>query len=464
MPLSKYGNQNKNPPYFGEFTGVLMRLKTFAGGVHPPDNKHYSASIPIEDLAVPPKVIIHMSQHIGSPSTPIVSVGEQVKTGQLIAESTGFVSIPQHSSISGKITKIDRFLHANGSISQAIEISSDGNDEWIELSDDENYMDLPIEEMKQRVGKAGICGMGGAGFPTFVKLSPPADKPIDTVILNGVECEPYLSSDHRLMLEKGEDIVRGLKLIMKMVGAKVGMIGIEANKPDAIELMSKICSKEASLSVVPLQLRYPQGAEKQLIFAATGRKVPNGGGLPSAVGVVVQNVGTAFAIYEAVRYQKPLIERIISVTGSVVKQPKNFRARIGSPFQDLVEACGGLNQEPGKYISGGPMMGFAIPSLEASMGKGSSGLVVLNKKEASDIEERDCLRCARCVDVCPMDLMPALMVSQVKVKNLDMAVKMGLNDCIKCGSCAYVCPAHIRLVQWIDTGKIRWAEAQRNKK
>ena len=441
-----------------------MRLKTFAGGVHPPDNKHSTAHLSIEDLAVPPQVVIHMSQHIGSPSLPIVSVGDEVKAGQLIAEATGFISIPQHASISGKITKIDRFLHATGSISQAIQISSDGKDDFIQLTDDENYMDLSIEEMKQRVSKAGICGMGGAGFPTFVKLSPPADKPIDTVILNGVECEPYLTSDHRLMLEKSKEIIQALKLIIKMVGAKQGMIGIEANKPDAIELMSKLCEKESSLSVVPLQLRYPQGAEKQLIFASTGRKVPNAGGLPSAVGVIVQNVSTAFAIYEAIRYQKPLIERIITVTGSVVTQPKNLRARIGTPFQELVDACGGLNQEPGKFISGGPMMGFAIPSLEASMGKGSSGLVVLNQKEALDIQERDCLRCARCVDVCPMDLMPALMVSHVKVKNLNMAVKMGLNDCIKCGSCAYVCPAHIRLVQWIDTGKLRWAEAQRSKK
>ena len=440
-----------------------MRLKTFAGGVHPPDNKHMSASLPIEDLAVPTQVVIHMSQHIGAPSKPVVSVGDEVKAGQLIAEATGFVSIPQHASISGKVTKIDRFMHPTGSIGQAIQITSDGKDEWLEFADDANYMDLSAEEMKERVNKAGICGMGGAGFPTFVKLSPPADKPIDTVILNGVECEPYLTSDHRLMLEKGECIIQGLKLIMKMVGAKQGMIGIEANKPDAIELMTNLCAKETVLSVVPLQLRYPQGAEKQLIYAATKRKVPNAGGLPAAVGVIVQNVGTAYAIYEAIRYQKPLIERIITVTGSVVKQPKNLRARIGTPFQDLVDACGGFNQEPGKYICGGPMMGFAIPSLDASVGKGSSGLVILNRKEASDIEERDCLRCARCIDVCPMDLMPSLIVSYVKIGDLDNAVKMGLNDCIKCGSCAYVCPAHIRLVQWIDTGKISWAEAQRKK-
>jgi electron transport complex protein RnfC len=305
--------------------------------------------------------------------------------------------------------------------------------------------------------------MGGAGFPTHVKLSPPEDKPIDTVILNGVECEPYLTSDYRLMLEKGSDIVTGLKLIMKIVGAKKGIIGIEANKPDAIKLMEKLLADEPYLEVVGLKLRYPQGAEKQLIYAATKRKVP-AGGLPMAVGVVVQNVGTAYAVYEAIRFRKPLVQRVISITGSPVNKPGNLLARIGTPFSELVEFCGGTKETVGKIISGGPMMGFALPSLEATMGKGSSGLVLMNEKDARLMEEQSCLRCARCVDVCPMNLLPSLIASAVKYKNLDMAVSAGLNDCMKCGSCAYVCPAQIRLVQWIDTGKIRYAEAQRAKK
>jgi len=443
--------------------GVLMRLKTFPGGVHPPDEKKYSASVPIVDIPIPQKVTIHLSQHIGSPSKPIVSVGDEVLTGQKIAESTGFVSLNQHSSISGKVTAIGNFANATGSNSMAIQITGDGLDKWIELTDEPNFIDLPLEEMKKRIGEAGICGMGGAGFPTLVKLSPPDDKPIDTVILNGVECEPYLTSDHRLMLEKTVEIVLGMKLIMKILGAQKGMIGIEANKPDAIAKMQEITKNEPAIKVVPLQLRYPQGAEKQLIYAATKRKVP-AGGLPMAVGVVVQNVATAFAIYEAIRYQKPLVQRVITVTGSPVVSPKNIMARIGTPLSELIEFCGGTSEEVGKVICGGPMMGFALPSLEATIGKGSGGLVLLNKKAASLNEEGNCLRCARCVDVCPMNLVPCMIVSAIKYNNLDLAVKSGLNDCIKCGACAYVCPAQIRLVQYIDTGKIRYAETKQAKK
>lgn len=440
-----------------------MRLRSFPGGVHPHDHKHFSASAKIENLPIPKRVVIPISQHIGAPSTPVVKVGDVVKTGQVIAEASGFVSIPQHASISGKITKVDSFPHPCGGKQTAIEITGDGLDEWIELADDANFAELPVSEMKERVAAAGICGMGGAGFPTFVKLSPPADKPIDTVILNGVECEPYLTSDYRLMMEHAEDIIKGLKLIMKIVNAKSGIVGIEANKPDAIALMEKLLAKEENLRVVGLKLRYPQGAEKQLIYAATKRKVPSGG-LPMAIGVVVQNVGTAAAVYEAIRYRKPLVERIITVTGSVVKNPKNLRARIGTPYSVLVDYCGGTTAPIGKVISGGPMMGFALPDLFAPMAKGSSGLVLMNDLEARLMEEKSCLRCARCVDVCPMNLMPSLIAAAVKHKNLDMAVNAGLLDCMKCGSCAYVCPAQIRLVQWIDTGKVRHAELLRAKK
>jgi len=440
-----------------------MRLKTFPGGVHPHDFKHYSASAKVEVMPLPARVVIPLSQHIGAPSTPIVAVGDEVKTGQLIAEASGFVSISQHASISGKVTKIDRFPHPVGTPQTAIEITGDGKDEWVPLADDPRLLDLPANELKERIQAAGLCGMGGAGFPTSVKLSPPQDKPIDTVILNGVECEPYLTSDYRLMLERAQDVIAGLKVIMKVVSASKGVIGIEANKPDAIAHLGSLCAKESNLSVVPLKLRYPQGAEKQLIYAATRRSVP-AGGLPMAVGVVVQNVGTAVAIYEAARYRKPLVERIISVTGPIVKKPSNLLARIGTPYAELVDHCGGLTEPAAKIISGGPMMGFAIPDLEAPVAKGSSGLVVFGEKDSKLMEEHPCLRCAHCVDVCPMNLMPSLIASYVKNKDLDNAVKFGLNDCMKCGCCAFVCPAHIRLVQWIDTGKVRWAEQQRAKK
>ncbi len=441
-----------------------MSLKTFPGGVHPHDFKHYSEKAAIAVLPVPSKVIIPLSQHIGAPSNPVVAVGDEVKAGQLIAEPGGFVSIPQHASISGKVTKIDMFPHPVGTTQMAIEITSDGQDNWIDLVDESDYMSLTAEEMKKRIAAAGICGMGGAGFPTHVKLSPPADKPIDTVILNGVECEPYLTSDYRIMMEKAQDIISGLKVIMKVLGAANGHIGIEANKPDAIKLMEDLTKNEKNINVVGLKLRYPQGAEKQLIFAATRRKVPSKGGLPMAVGVVVQNVGTAIAIYEAVRYKKPLVDRVIAVTGSVVANPGNLKVRIGTPMSVLVEHCGGTKGELGKIISGGPMMGFAVPNLDAPVGKGSSGLVLLNKKEAHILEERTCLRCGRCVDVCPMNLFPSLIAQACKNQDLETANKAGMTDCMKCGSCAYVCPAHIRLVQWIDTGKIKWAEIQRNKK
>ncbi|HOA28888.1 MAG: electron transport complex subunit RsxC [Candidatus Cloacimonetes bacterium] len=439
-----------------------MRLKTFPGGIHPHDEKHYSAAAPITIFPTPQRVIIHLSQHIGTPSTPIVEVGDVVQRGQKIAEASGFVSIPQHASISGKVSKIGKFLHPTGTMAMGIEITQDGSDNALEMIDDPGYMDLEIAELKRRVGDAGICGMGGAGFPSIVKLSPPEDKPIDTVILNGVECEPFLTSDYRLMLERAEDIITGLKLIMKMVNAKKGMIGIEANKPDAIMKMEQLLAKESNLEVVGLRMQYPQGAEKQLIYAATKRKVP-AGGLPMAVGVVVQNVGTALAIYEAIRYQKPLIDRVISVTGSPVAKPMNLLAPIGTLYSELVDFCGGAKETVGKAISGGPMMGFALPSLDAAMTKGSSGLVLFGEKDARSLAEHTCLRCARCVDVCPMNLVPSIIANAVKYKDLDLAVQAGVNDCIKCGSCAYVCPAQIRLVQYIDTGKIRYAEAQRKK-
>ena len=441
-----------------------MNLKTFPGGVHPHDFKHFSKNSPITELPLPERVVIPLSQHIGAPSNPVVKVGDEVLTGQLIAEPGGFVSIPQHATISGKVTKIDIFPHPVGTSQIAVEITGDGEDKWIELADETDYMSLPAQEMKERIKNAGICGMGGAGFPTHVKLSPPADKPIDTVILNGVECEPFLTSDYRLLLERSEDILKGLKIIMKILGAKQGFVGIEVNKPDAIEIMEKLTASESNLNVVALKLRYPQGAEKQLIYAATKRRVPNRGGLPMAVKVVVQNVGTAVAVYEAVRYKKPLIDRVIAVTGSVIAKPGNLKARIGTSFSLLVEFCGGTTGEVGKIISGGPMMGFSVPNLDPPMIKGSSGLVLFDIKEAHILQEQTCLRCGRCVDVCPLNLFPSLIAQAVKVKDFETADKAGMTDCMKCGSCAYVCPSHIRLVQWIDTGKIKWAEIQRNKK
>lgn len=438
-----------------------MGLKSFPGGIHSDDYKRYSKGSPIEQFPLPDKVVIPLCQHIGAPSKPVVKVGDEVKTGQIISEAGGFVSIPMHSSITGKVTKIGRFPHPIGNMQQAIEITRSGEDQWIELTDESDFLALSEEEMKTRIRDAGICGMGGAGFPTHVKLSPPPDKKIDTVIINGVECEPYLTADYRLMIEKYEEILNGLKIIMKIVGAKRGFIGIEANKPDAITLFKERLSKEKNLDVVGLELKYPQGAEKQLIYACTKRKVPNKGGLPMDVGIIVQNVGTAIAAYEAVRYKKPLIERVITITGRIVNKPKNLNVRIGTMFNELLDYCEGTTEEIAKIISGGPMMGYAISTLNTPMAKGSSGLILFSKEEAAKRNEQTCIRCCSCVDVCPMNLLPSMIVSAVKFEDWDKARGAGVMDCIKCGCCAFVCPSHIKLIQWIDIGKNKITEIDR---
>lgn len=436
-----------------------MGLKTFPGGIHTHDYKRLSKHSAIEKLPRPSKVIIPLSQHIGAPSVPVVKVGDQVKAGQVIAEPNGFVSIYSHASISGKITKIANFPHPAGTIQKAIEITASEESNAIELVDDDPAK-LSADEMRSRVQQAGICGMGGAGFPTHVKLSPPKEKPIDTVILNGVECEPYLTADYRLMLEKTDEIIEGLKLIMKITDAKEGVIGIEANKPDVIKQMKQKTKNMDNIRVLGLKLKYPQGAEKQLIYAATKRCVPNKGGLPMDVGVIVQNIGTAFAMYEAIKYKKPLIERVITVSGRIVNNPKNILAPIGTRFSDLLEYCEGTSEDIGKVISGGPMMGFAIPDLDSPMIKGSSGLLLLNKKEAQKEAEHTCIRCGSCVDVCPMNLVPSMIAQSVRYEQFDFAERYGVMDCMKCGCCAFVCPAHIKLIQWIDIGKLKVTESK----
>ncbi|MBL7087164.1 MAG: electron transport complex subunit RsxC [Candidatus Cloacimonetes bacterium] len=431
-----------------------MRAKTFKGGVHPHDFKYLSNKVPIEDFPAPDKVIIHLSQHIGAPSNPIVKVGDFVKKGQKISEADGFVSIPMHSPISGKIVKIGNYPHPLGTIQQAIEIENNGKNEWIDsLEDNESYMALPVDEMKNRIKEAGICGMGGAGFPTHVKLSPPKEKPIDTAILNGVECEPFLTADHRLMLEKPDEIISGLRIIMKILNAKKGIIGIELNKKDAIKIFKSKLKNSKNMKVVPLKLRYPQGAEKQLIYAATCRKVP-AGGLPMDVGIVVQNVGTVLAIYEAVRYNKPCIERITTVTGPIVKEPKNLRVLIGTMISEMIEYCEGTIKPIAKVISGGPMMGFAIPAADTPITKTTSGIVLFGEDDIIDTTEQVCLHCGRCVDACPMNLTPTIIVENVKNQNYAEAKKDNILDCMECGSCAYVCPSHIQIIQWIKLGKL----------
>ncbi|MGC9336646.1 MAG: electron transport complex subunit RsxC [Candidatus Cloacimonadia bacterium] len=446
-----------------------MKAKTFKGGVHPrgfPQNaghegKELSNKKEIEKFAAPQKVLIHLQQHIGSPAKPLVKRGDFVKKGQKIADATGFVSIPMHSPISGKVTNIDIYPHPAGSSGEAIEIENDGKDEWEDsLEDRTNYLNMDPKEMLSRIQSAGICGMGGAGFPTHVKLSPPPQKPIDTVILNGVECEPYLTADHRTMVEHSDSVIAGLQIIMKILGAPKGYIGIESNKPDAIKIMREKVKGVANISVVSLHVKYPQGAEKQLIYAVTRRKVP-AGGLPMDVGVVVQNVGTAWAIYEAVRYNKPSIERVTTVTGPIVKNPKNILAPIGTLVSDLINFCEGTYEDISKLISGGPMMGFALTTQATPIIKGTSGIVIFGEASIFETKEHACIRCGGCVDVCPMQLAPTMIVDSVKNASHEEAKKLHITDCMECGSCAYVCPSHISLVQWIKLGKLEIAKLDR---
>ena len=434
-----------------------MRLKklTFKGGVHPPESKELAEHKSIETLPSPEYVVIPVQQHIGAPAEPVVEVGAEVKIGDVVCQSKGFVSVPSHASISGKVTKIEPRPHPVGGNVLSIVIESDGKEEWSsDIKFEEDYFDLDIEEMKKRILNAGIAGMGGAAFPSHVKLSPPSDKPIDTFILNGAECEPFLTADHRLMLEKTDEILEGVRIIMKILNCKNGYIGIENNKPDAIKAMSEAVErKNLDIKVISLPVKYPQGAEKQLIKAITDRTVP-AGGLPMDVGCFVHNVGTAKAIYDAVSSKKPLIERVVTVTGSGIGEPKNVLAPIGTPFQNLIDFCGGLKEDTVKVVNGGPMMGIAQYTLDVPVVKGTSGILALTKKETSMREPDPCIRCARCVDVCPMNLLPNEMARFIEYGHFDEADELGVLDCIECGSCSYICPSRIRHVHLFKYAKL----------
>ncbi|EOC99838.1 electron transport complex subunit RsxC [Caldisalinibacter kiritimatiensis] len=432
-----------------------MSLKnlTFKGGIHPPHYKKATEGVPIERAKAPETVVIPMQQHIGAPCEPVVKVGDKVKVGQKIGEPKAFVSAPIHSSVSGVVKKITSMNTPTGSKVTCVVIESDGNNEVHETVKPKGDLDsLSGKEIVEVVKEAGITGMGGAGFPTHVKLSPPSDKKIDTVILNGAECEPYLTADHRLMLEQPEKVVFGLKAIMKAVGVEKGYIGIENNKPDAVEAMEKVVANEPNIEVASLVTKYPQGDEKRLINAVTGREVPSGG-LPMDVGVVVNNVGTAAAIADAIQTGMPLIERIVTITGSAIKEPKNLIVKIGTSFKEVIEQCEGYKGQLGKIVSGGPMMGIAQFTDEVPVIKGTSGILVLNEKEAKVPDPQPCIRCGKCVDICPVNLQP-LFLSQFSLRKMyDEADKYHILDCIECGSCSFVCPSKRPLVEAIRVGK-----------
>jgi electron transport complex protein RnfC len=426
---------------------------SFQGGIHPSEEK-ISQVTPIEELEVPDRVVVPLSQHIGAPCKATVRPSDRVKKGDRVGQATGFVSVDIHAPISGVVKSIGIFPHPVGRPLPAVEIESDGEDTWTDkLKPHEDYMDLSSEILKEMIRDMGIVGMGGAAFPTHVKLSPPKEKSIDTFIINGAECEPYLTADHRLMLEEAESIITGARIAMRSLGVNRGIIAIESNKPDAIEKMKGWTEDIPELEVAALRVRYPQGAEKQLIKTLLNREVPFSGGLPMDVGVIVQNVGTLSAIYKAVRFGIPLIERITTVTGSGVREPKNLRARIGTPIKSLIEACGGFSMEVGKVIIGGPMMGVSQYSLEVPVVKGTSGILVQPLSEVEEGVSRPCIRCGSCVRACPCRLMPTILAVFAQRDMFEEADRYDVADCIECGCCSYVCPARIPLVQMLRYAK-----------
>lgn len=436
-----------------------MKVRTFKiGGIHPEENKlsHESATQP---APLPKQAIFPMSQHIGAPAKPIVKRGDKVKVGTMIAEAGGFVSAPIFSSVSGTVTKVDNAIDASGYMRPAVIVAVEG-DEWEETIDRstkleklEDHPELTPEEIVEKIKKAGVVGMGGACFPTFIKLCPPPGAKAECVIINGVECEPYITSDYRLMMEKADELIEGVKILMK--GAKVerGYIGIEDNKPAAIKLLAEKLADNDKIEVVPLAKKYPQGGEKQLVDAVIGRQVPAPPAIPVNVGAIVQNAGTAVAVYEAVMKNKPLFERYTTVTGKKIAKPSNFLVRMGTTFGELIDLCGGLPEGDNKILAGGPMMGKAVNSLDVPVGKGQNSITVLTDSDAHRKPADPCIRCAKCVSACPMGLEPFLLATCSAKHMWDKVEAEDITSCIECGSCQFTCPSHRPILDNIRLGK-----------
>lgn len=444
-----------------------MFLKTFSkGGVHPEENK-ISHDSPIQVQPIPKTVSILLGQHIGKPATPVVNRGDEVKVGTLIAKADGFVSANIHSSVSGKVKKIETILDASGYQKPCITIQCDGEDTWEETIDrtPEIVRDIKLsgEEIIQRIAECGIVGMGGATFPTNVKLMPPKDATPECVIINGAECEPYLTADHRTLLERGEEVLIGLQILMKSVSVTKGYVAIENNKRDAINKLTQLASSMPGIEIVPMKVKYPQGGEKQLIDTVLKRRVASGK-LPVTEGAIVQNVGTALAVYEAVQKHKPLVERVVTVTGKAVKNPCNLLVRIGTPLSELIETAGGMPRSTAKLVSGGPMMGKAVYSDEIPVAKGTSGVLMLLEEDTKRRPMRNCIRCAKCVGACPMGLNPAFLMRDTVYKDWDALEANHVYDCIECGSCSFICPANRPLLDHIRMGKGRVMAIRRARK
>lgn len=437
-----------------------MKKKTFPHGTHPPEHKDLTEDKPLETMPPPEKVFIPLQQHFGAPAKPLVKKGDEVFLGQKIGEAPALFSAPVHSSVSGKVLAVEAYNHPLGRPVLTVAIANNGEDKGPEVSlENEDPFSLAPDKIREIIREAGIVGMGGAAFPTAVKLTPPKEKPIDTVIINGCECEPVLTADYRMMLEFPDDIIEGSELIRQTTGAGKVIFGIEDNKPAAFELLREKNSRPAT-EVALLRTKYPQGAEKNLIYALLKREVPRGG-LPFDVGVVVQNVATAKSVWDAVRNGKPLYERVMTVSGLGVSSPKNLLVRIGTPFRDVLSYCGGLKEGVNTIIMGGPMMGLAQWTLDTPVIKGTSGLLAWS--DPNPPKEFPCIRCGRCVTHCPMGLVPTQLMKLSRNELYPEAETWGILDCVECGSCQFSCPANIPLVHWIRLGKTTVISLKRKK-
>ncbi|MBR9974237.1 MAG: electron transport complex subunit RsxC [Bacteroidetes bacterium] len=444
-----------------------MIFKTFPGGVHPPEEKELSEHCAFERMPAPSIVILPLSQHLGKQARPLVEKRAVVAEGQVVAEADGFISAPVHSPITGTVKSIGRESHSSGYAREALVIVPTEAKEGETLPEPQRLPALDpaiisVADIRARVKEAGIVGQGGAAFPTFVKLTPPEGKQIDTVILNGCECEPYLTRDDRFMIERPDAIISGLQLIMRALGVSKGVVGIESNKPQAIASMESAVAGQPDLSVCALQTKYPQGAEKMLIKAVNGREVPPGK-LPLDVGVVIQNIGTAIAIHDAIAHGEPSITAALTVTGRGIRNPKNLIVPVGTPLSEVIAYCGGLTEDAAKVVVGGPMMGVAQHDLDAPVMKATSGIVILTQDEVRRQEETACLRCGKCIDACPLHLLPTRLARLAQLGMIEEAERLNITTCMECGSCAFICPANIPLVQWLRLGKQRVVHMQRNR-
>ena len=434
----------------------MKGLLSFKHGVHPPENKDITAGIASRRFPFPEEIILPLSQHIGTPAKALVKPGDYIERGDVIAEAAGFISSAVHATASGTVKSIELWPHPSGNMAPSIRIAVDPNSAQMRRPRTvPRWQDVKDEDLSKEIGKAGIVGLGGAAFPSHVKLNPPKDQPIDLLLINGCECEPYLTSDHRTMLERPDDVYTGIRIALKALGITRAVIGIEANKPDAIEMMRKTAPSDLDVTVQPLQVKYPQGAEKMLIKAVTGREVPSGA-LPSAIGALVQNVATSANVAAVFESGQPLIERIITISGRGIQKPGNWVIPFGTKLRDVIDQCGGLTDDAAEIVFGGPMMGLGQANLDVPILKATGGILVLSKDECKRQDILPCIRCGKCLEVCPIFLNPQLMGALAKAERFEeLEAEANLKDCMLCGCCSYVCPSNIPLSQLFMAARIQ---------